>query len=250
MLAQRMAGLALIVSEMEPALIADLAGAAVPVAFYDVGSEGRNVTNVRTDYERGMERVVEYLHTLGHRRVAFVGHHAHLQPLRDRQTSFLKAVARFSQGMESASADGSDSPAGGYQATRSLLSSGVKPSAIVCANDFMALGVLRALREHELAVPGDVSVVGYDNIGLSEYTTPPLTTVNVPRDQIGHAVSAALLQPRGDSGDTAREIIFRPELIIRESTGPARKAASTAAGRSKKRPLSSTPGSRSDSLSA
>jgi LacI family transcriptional regulator len=250
MLGHRIEGLALVVSEKEPAVIDDLAGAALPVVFYDVGFEGRNVTNVRTDYDRGMERVVEYLYTLGHRRVAFLGHHAHLQPLHDRKTSFLKAVARFSDGMESATADGSDSPAGGSQATRSLLSSGFMPSAIICVNDFMALGVLRALREHGLAVPGDVSVVGYDNICLSEYTAPPLTTVDVSRDQIGHAVSAALLRPRGNSGDAARDIIIRPELIIRESTGPAGKAALPAISRSKKRPLSSMPGSRSDGLSA
>jgi LacI family transcriptional regulator len=250
MLGHRIAGLALIVSEMETAVIDDLAGQDVPVVFYEAGSGGPNVTNVRTDYYRGMERVVEYLYTLGHRRVAFLGHHAHLQSLHDRKTSFLKAVARLSDGMESATADGSDSPAGGSQATRSLLSSGFMPSAIICVNDFMALGVLRALREHGLAVPGDVSVVGYDNICLSEYTTPPLTTVNVPRDQIGHAVSAALLRPRGNSGDAARDIIIRPELIIRESTGPAGQTAFPVISRSKKRPLSSTPGSRTDRLSA
>ena len=221
MLGQRVAGLALVVSEREPAVIDDLAGEELPVVFYDVGSPGPNVTNVKTDYYLGMQRVVEYLYALGHRRMAFVGHHADLKPLQDRKRSFLKAVARFSDGTEPANAYGSDSPAGGYQATRSLLSSGFLPSAIICVNDFMALGALRALREQGLAVPEDVSVVGYDNIGLSDYSTPALTTVDVPRDKIGHAVSSALLSPRRTSGEEVRDIVIQPELIVRDSTGPA-----------------------------
>lgn len=220
MLGHRLAGLALVVSEKEPAVIDDLAGEDLPVVFYDVGSPGPNVTNVKTDYYRGMQRVVEYLHALGHRRMAFIDHHADLQPLQDRKRSFRRAVARFSDGMATAEAHGSDSPAGGFQATRSLLSSGFRPSAIICVNDFMALGVLRALRELGLAVPEDVSVVGYDNITLSQYAAPALTTVNVPRDQIGHAVSSALLPSSGTSRDAARDIIIHPELIVRDSTGP------------------------------
>jgi DNA-binding LacI/PurR family transcriptional regulator len=220
MLGHRVAGLALVVSEKESTVIDDLAGEAIPVVFYDVGSPGPNVTNVKTDYYRGMQRAVEYLYALGHRRMAFVGHHTNLKPLQDRKRSFLKAVARFPNGMESAKAYGSDSPAGGYQATQSLLKSGFMPSAIICVNDFMALGVLRALSEHGLAVPADVSVVGYDNICLSEYAAPALTTVNVPRDQIGHAISSALLPSRGTVRDAVRDIIIQPELIVRDSTGP------------------------------
>ena len=84
----------------------------------------------------------------------------------------------------------------------------------------MALGVLRLLRERGLSVPADVSVVGYDNIHLSEFASPALTTVNVPRDRIGHSVCAALLPERGLS--PVREVIIEPELIVRDSTGPAR----------------------------
>ena len=221
MLGQRLAGLALVVSEKEPAVIAELAAGELPVVFYDVGSPGANVTNVKTDYYLGMQRVVEYLHALGHRRMAFIDHHADLQPLRDRRTSFVKAVERVSKGTESAEAHGSDSPAGGYQATRDLLGSGFAPSVIICVNDFMALGVLRALREQGLEVPEDVSVVGYDNIGLSEFAAPALTTVNVPRKRIAHAMTSALLPSLAGSRDAARDIVFQPDLIVRDSTGPA-----------------------------
>lgn len=220
MLGHRLAGLAVIVSEKEPALIEELASSSIPVVFYDVGAPGPNVTNIRTNYFRGTQRVVEYLYSLGHRRMAFVGHHERLQPLYDRKKSFLKAVS-ISGEITSATAAGSDSPDGGRQAMRSLLEQGFRPTAVICVNDFMALGVLTLLREQGLRVPEDVSVVGYDNIHLSEFTWPPLTTVNVPRDRIGRSVCSALLAERGTS--PIREVVIEPELIVRDSTGPAHR---------------------------
>ena len=131
MLGHRLAGLAVIVSEKEPEVIEELTASSVPVVFYDVGAPGPNVTNIRTDYLRGTQRVVEYLHSLGHRRLAFVGHHEQLQPLYDRKKSFLKAVGRLSSEIASATAQGADSPDGGRQAMRHLLDqdSGPPPSS-------------------------------------------------------------------------------------------------------------------------
>jgi DNA-binding LacI/PurR family transcriptional regulator len=153
--------------------------------------------------------------------MAFVGHHERLQPLYDRKKSFLKAVGRFAGEITSATAAGGDSPDGGRQAMRSLLDLGFVPTAVICVNAFMALGVLRLLRERGLRVPEDVSVVGHDNIHLSEFTCPALTTVNVPRDRIGHSVCAALLAERGASA--MRDLVIEPELIVRDSTGSARE---------------------------
>jgi len=219
MLGRRLAGLAVIVSEKEPSVIEELAGGTIPVVVYDVGAPGPNVTNIRTDYFSGTRRVVEYLYALGHRRLAFVGHHERLQPLHDRKKSFLEAVDRLSSEVASAAAEGADSPDGGRQAMRSLLEAGFRPTAVICVNDFMALGVLTLLRKEGLRVPEDVSVVGYDNIHLSEFACPALTTVNVPRDRIGHAVCAALLPERG--AISTRDVVIEPELIVRDSTGPA-----------------------------
>lgn len=221
MLGHRLAGLAVIVSEKDSEVIEELTAGTIPVVFYDVGAPGPNVTNIRTDYFRGTQKVVEYLYSLGHRRMAFVGHHERLQPLDDRKKSFLKAVARLSGEITSATAAGEDSPDGGRQAMRNLLELGFIPTAVICVNDFMALGVLRLLRERGLRVPEDVSVVGYDNIHLSEFTSPLLTTVNVPRDRIGHSVCAALLPERSGSSIRDVVIVIEPELIVRDSTGPA-----------------------------
>jgi len=219
---RRVAGLAVVVSEMEPTLIARLAHCRMPTVVYDVGTGASHCASIRTDYARGTRRVVEYLSSLGHRRFAFVGHHTALAPLHVRQRAFADAV-RDCCGPETRTVEvaDEDSPAGGFRATRQLLAAGFSPTAVVCVNDFMAFGVTRALREQGLVVPRDVSVVGCDNISLSEFACPALTTIDVPRGRIGHLVGEALM-PVGEASDLwGRETVIEPELIIRDSTGPA-----------------------------
>jgi DNA-binding LacI/PurR family transcriptional regulator len=223
MMGRRLAGLAVIVSEMEPSLIQELTETNLPIVFYDVGTPARNISNIKVRYEKGMQRVVEYLYSVGHRRMAFVGHHISLEPLLDRKKSFLDTMKRYAGEVEHATVADRDGPVGGQQATRQLLASGFKPTAIICVNDFMALGVVRELREHGLEVPRDVSVTGYDNISLSEYAFPPLTTVNIPREMIGHLAFSALVPEHEDAQVRGREFLIDPELVIRESTGPAPK---------------------------
>ncbi len=224
MIGRRVAGLAAIVSEMNPRLIDELADSKIPVVFYDVGTARRNISNIRVNYQRGIEKVVDYLHDLGHRRMAFVSHHAALGPINVRERSFVETVSRHAPGAEWKTAVDADGPEGGRQAVREILSSGFRPTAIICVNDFMALGVLRELREQGLRVPRDVSVTGFDNITLSEFCYPALTTVHIPRERIGHIAYETLLPEDGKSPFASRDIQIDPDFVLRESTGPARKA--------------------------
>jgi len=192
----------------------------IPTVFYDVGSTAENITNVRVDYRKGMHRIVQYLHSIGHRRMAFVGHHSTLRPIDDRRQSFLESVREF--GCEAvrtvAAEDGLD---GGRHAAHELLNSPERPTAIVCVNDFMAAGVLRYLRERSIRVPQEISVTGFDNIRLAEFCSPSLTTVHIPRDRIGHIAFERLIPAETKSKANARELLIDPELVVRESTGPA-----------------------------
>lgn len=220
MLKRRVEGLAVIVSEMDGSLLDELAAQEVPTVFYDVGRPARNITNIRVRYDRGTFRVAEYLHSLGHRRLAFVGHHSGLGPLQERRRTFAQVMESFGPGVEWEAATGPDSPAGGRSATAQILSSPLRPTAILCANDYMAIGVIRELRDRGLSVPEDVSVSGFDNITLAEHLCPALTTVRIPQHEIGQLAFEALLFGPSGSG---REIFIDPELIVRESTGPAPK---------------------------
>lgn len=222
MIGRRVAGLAAIVSEMEPALIEELNDSQIPVVFYDVGSPRRNITNIRVDYRRGIDKVVDYLYSIGHRRFGFIGHHAVLGPINERVKQVLDAVARYPSMEVRTSAD-ADTLEGGRQATRNLLASGVQPTALICVNDIMAAGALRELRERGIRVPQDMSVTGFDNVKLSEFCYPALTTVHIPRDRIGRIVCSCLIPDSTTAERSEQEIVIDPEFVLRDSTGPAPK---------------------------
>jgi len=233
MLGRRVSGLAVVVSEMKASLIRELTETQLPVVFYDVGTARPNITNIKVDYRKGMERIIEYLHGLGHRRMAFIGHHTTLEPLNDRKRAFLEIAAACAPRMKVMTVASADGPLGGQNATREILSSGFRPTAIACVNDFMAVGVLRELHAQQISVPHDISVTGFDDIGLSAFVSPSLTTAHIPREEIGHLIGEALIPgPRGRR-ESGQEIRVDTTLIVRESTAraplrePRRRAAAT-----------------------
>jgi DNA-binding LacI/PurR family transcriptional regulator len=216
MLGRRLAGLAVIVSEMDATLIEELSSQRIPVVFYDVGTPRRNITNIRVDYRSGMAKVASYLYSLGHRRVGHVGHHATLGPIHERAQALRDATDRHA-GLGVATATAADSLDGGREAARVLLARSPRPTALVCVNDLMAVGALREVRARGLRVPEDVSVTGFDNVTLSQYAVPALTTVHIPREQIGRTICECLLL---DDVPREREFVIEPELVVRDSTGP------------------------------
>ena len=217
MLGRRPAGLAAIVSEMDATLIQELSGQRIPVVFYDVGTPKRNITNIRVDYRGGMDKLTAYLYSLGHRRIGYVGHHATLAPIRERVQAVRDAAARYA-GLDVEMAAEADSLEGGRQAARALLARSPRLTALICVNDVMAVGALRELRARGRRVPEDVSVTGFDNVTLAQFSVPALTTVHIPRDQIGRTICECLMR---DDVLREREFLIEPELVVRESTGPA-----------------------------
>jgi LacI family transcriptional regulator len=217
MLGRRPAGLAAIVSEMDATLIQELSSHPIPVVFYDVGTPRRNITNIRVDYRSGMTKLASYLYSLGHRRVGYVGHHATLGPIHERLQSLRDATGKH-PGLEVETASGEDSLEGGRQAARLLLGRSPRPTAPVCVNDVMAVGALREVRARGLRTPEDISVTGFDNVTLAQFSVPTLTTVHIPRDQIGRVICDCLM--RSDVTQE-QEFVVEPELVVRESTGPA-----------------------------
>jgi len=225
MIGRRVAGLAAIVSEMDPELIDELTGSRIPVVFYDVGAPRQNITNIRVNYRSGMEMLIAYLYSLGHRRLGFIGHHAMLGPINERVNVLLESVARFPD-VEVQTAADTDSLEGGRRATRTLLSAKPSLTAIVCVNDFMAVGAMREIRERGLRVPEDMSVTGFDNIRLAQFCYPALTSVHIPREQIGQIICDSLLP--NESALSEHDIRIDPELLVRASTGSAPQCAVTA----------------------
>ena len=218
MIGRRVAGLAAIVSEMHAELIKELSGHRIPVVFYDVGAPRRNITNIRVDYRRGMRKLTAYLYGLGHRRLGFLGHHASLGPISERLKAVFDAAARYPDLQVETTAD-ADTLEGGRRAARGLLDVHPRLTALVCVNDVMAVGALRELRTRGVRVPEDVSVTGFDNVTLAQFCHPALTTVHIPRDEIGRTICDVLMN-RGKA-PLQHEFVIDPELVLRDSTGPA-----------------------------
>jgi LacI family transcriptional regulator len=216
---RRVAGLALVVSETVPPVVASLASR-LPIVLYDGGGHRLpHVTNIRANYRGGMQRIVEYLHALGHRRMAFIGHHTRLGPLHERRQAFVAVAEEYAPRVKVTTVTSADGMAGGQLAMRQLLDSGFRPTAVACVNDLMAVGALRELHARGIAVPDEVSVTGFDNIALAEFATPALTTADVPRDAIGRLICDALLPPGGEPSRAPRgEVVVETQLIVREST--------------------------------
>src|SRR5205814_7549438 len=114
-----------------------------------------------------------------------------------------------------------DTLEGGRQAARNLLSSAYPLTAMICVNDITAVGALREMRERGIRVPEDMSVTGFDNVKLSEFCNPALTTVHIPRERIGHIICDRLIPDPGKPGPAEHEIVIDPEFVLRDSTGPA-----------------------------
>jgi LacI family transcriptional regulator len=219
MIGRRVSGLALIVSEVDESMVDELTLGEMPVVLYDVGKAGGHVTKIRVDYRRGVERVVDYLTALGHTDLGLIGHHSGLGPISER----YHAVLESARGASVRQASDADSLQGGKRAAAELLSTGRPPSAIICVNDIMAVGALLELRERGLQVPRDVSVTGFDDIELAKFCYPPLTTVHIPRDEIGHTVFRSLARDDKTKEVVGREFAIAPELVVRDSTGPVRR---------------------------
>lgn len=104
---------------------------------------------------------------------------------------------------------------GGYKAFKTMLSKGPLPSAIFVCNDMMAMGVINAASEHGICIPKDVSVIGYDDIYMSKFMNPPLTTIHQPKFRLGKAAVEALLRKLEDSSLETQLVQLEPTLVIR-----------------------------------
>jgi len=109
--------------------------------------------------------------------------------------------------------------AGGYQQTQALLDAAEPPTAIIACNDLMALGAMSAVQERGLKVGMDISITGFDDIALAEHSHPPLTTVRQPIEKIGEMVCEMLVNTIRNEPLECKQIILKPELVVRQSCG-------------------------------
>jgi LacI family transcriptional regulator len=211
-------GVAIFTSQIEPSVVDILAERRVAAVYLDLGKVSRAVSNIVLDYEGGIAKALEYLTSIGHSRIGYIGGPAKLHSIQRRKQSFVDTATRL--GLDaSVTVDSDFSVKGGYLACSNLLVS-EPPTAIVAGNDLTAIGVLHCAYDNGLRVPEDLSVVGFDDILFAEYAQPALTTVAVPRAEIGKIAFEALWTMWADAELAGREYRLGTHLIIRQSTGP------------------------------
>jgi LacI family transcriptional regulator len=218
LIALQVPGIAVLTSQIDPAVINMLAERRIAAVYLDLGRVGQAISNIVIDYEHGIEQALQHLTTLGHRRVAYIGGPPHLNSAQRRKKAFSEAAAR--SGCEPDWVIDSDfTVAGGYAACTHILDA-YAPSAIVAGNDLTAIGILHRAFDAGLRVPADLSVVGFDDILFAEYTQPALTTVAVPRTEIGNVALDALFAMMPDPHLAGRQFRLGTKLVVRQSTAP------------------------------
>ncbi len=199
----------------------DLLDRGLPIVLVNGFADDVDAPYVSTDDHAATDLAVEHLVSLGHSRIGLA-----VGP--DRFVPAIRKIAGFRQAMARLVPDLDVEPLierslftveGGHAAAVRLLESGC--TAIVCGSDLMALGAIRAVRDTGRQVPGDVSVVGYDDSPLIAFTDPPLTTLRQPVQGMGEAAVRALVDEIAGQHAPRAEYVFRPELVVRGSTGAA-----------------------------
>jgi DNA-binding LacI/PurR family transcriptional regulator len=190
----------------------------VPAVVVEPGSGG-GLPNVSVDQVAGARLAVEHLLGLGHETVAHIAGPRDWLEARDRVDGWRLALEAAGRRVPPVLA-GDWSPRSGYEIGQSLADH-PDVTAVFCANDHQALGLLRALHQRGVRVPEDVSVVGFDDIPEAEYFSPPLTTVRQDFDEVGRRCVAALLEllDADPSSRPAGPSPVEPTLVVRASSG-------------------------------
>ncbi|KPL83436.1 LacI family transcriptional regulator [Thermanaerothrix daxensis] len=197
----------------------DLVGRGVPVVVVDRQLIALEVDTVLADNLQGGLLATRHLIRLGHRRLGCITGPSHLTPSAQRVIGYRQALVEAGLPVdEDLIVRGDFSPRSGYLATRRLFTLAHPPTAIFACNDMMAIGALRALAELGRRVPEEVAVVGFDDIELASYTTPPLTTVRQDKVALGRAAVQLLLERIADRRLPARRQVIPTTLIERETT--------------------------------
>lgn len=191
----------------------------IPVVLVARGTTSPRVDSVTNDDAAGIALAVEHLVALGHRRIAHIdgGPGAGAS---DRRRGYTRTMKAHGLGGQVRLVRGEYTEEGGARGVAALLASGIRPTAIVAANDLCAIGALDALTRQGLRVPEDMSLVGYDNTALAALHHISLTTIDQPRQAMGRTAADLLLDRLERRRGAARHVVMAPTLVVRRTTAP------------------------------
>lgn len=215
---------AIMTSEMESGLVDILSQRGVPIVFLDTGSVGQRSSNIEVNYAGGIDQAIGHLASLGHTRIGFISGPTELQSSQIRIAGFRNGMKRHKLPyVASLIRTGDHRTEGGHAAMLQLLRLKSPPTAVLGSNDLTAIGAIGAIHKSGLRVPNDISVIGCDDIELSRFIQPTLTTIRIPRKELATRAFTALFAVSQD-GETGRTYTVEAPLVLRDSTAALKKS--------------------------
>jgi DNA-binding LacI/PurR family transcriptional regulator len=223
MLERQVEGVAVMTFGTEEPLLDRLSSKGIPMVFMDVAPSKKNISVIRVNYDKGIREAVQHLAALGHQRIGYITGPHRLHSANARLKAFLSATKRVGIRVPDACIfHGDHTPEGGSRGVEHLLSLKQPPTAIMCSNDVSALGAMHAIARAGLSIPADISLIGFDDIHITEYVLPPLTTIRMSGRDIAASAVYALLNP----GTAPKQV--ETSLVVRHSTTVPPKLSSAA----------------------
>lgn len=215
----QVAGIVFVAAGVSTELVEDLRRRRVPLVVVDRAVPGVEVNSVMTNHYQGGCLATQHLIDLGHRRIAYISAGSELSPSADRLTAYMETLWESNIPVDKKLIRHGDFQyASGYAAANDLLNLADPPTAVFACNDLMAVGCISAAAERGLRVPGDLSVVGFDDVRLASFSNPPLTTVAQPMWQIGKLAMEMLVERIENIDAPLRVEQLDTELVVRRST--------------------------------
>jgi len=222
LLARRVDGFIIATGREQHPLLAEAYERGTKIVLVNRGSSEVPYPLVASEDAKGIAMAVEHLLELGHRSFAHIAGPAAFSTSRARRESFLAAMARHPGVTSSIVQTDAFSVAAGEDAMREILHApGERPTAVVAANDLLAVGALRSLRQSGLDCPGAVSLVGFNDMPFTEDLSPALTTIRIPMNTMGVEAGRLLMEGISVGVQTPVNLLLPVSLVVRGSTGPA-----------------------------
>ena len=194
----------------------------IAVVLLDRPSRSKDLCSVSVDDVRGGEIAAAHLLEEGHERIGFVHGPLSIRQIADRRRGMIRAVKTAGLDPDRAIVDittHAQSAREGEECVEKLLSARTRPTAVFCANDLLALGLMRGLIKHGISIPGGMALVGYDDVEFASVLSTPLTSIRQPKYELGRAAAELLFdEANNPTTHQHKHVVYQPELIVRESS--------------------------------
>lgn len=191
------------------------------IVFLDMPVHDFNITSLSMDFKSAVYAALDYLTDLGHRKIAFLGGREYVgnnEPIMDeRKEAYISYMKQKKLESGPFLMEGSFSSASGYEMMQELLKSDERPTAVFAANDAIAFGAIKAIKERGLSVPEDISIIGFNDMDMCAYSTPALTTIHAPAYDMGQHGANLVYVASNLSINTPLKAKIPCQLVIRES---------------------------------